>query len=62
MGSRSRKPNISTAGEHLYRATVPAAMLQARTAIVAFELDHALPPDATDLRERGIIVLNIGLY
>lgn len=52
----------STTGEHLYRATVPAARLQARTAIVEFELDHALPPDATDLRERGIIVTNIGLY
>lgn len=52
----------STTGEHLYRATVPSARLQARTAIVEFELDHALPPDATDLRERGIIVSNIGLY
>jgi SAM-dependent methyltransferase len=52
----------STTGEHLYRATVLSARLQARTAIVEFELDHALPPDATDLRERGIIVSNIGLY
>jgi len=52
----------STTGEHLYHATVPAARLQARTAIVEFELDHALPPDATDLRERGIIVTNNGLY
>jgi len=52
----------SNSGENLYRATVPAACLQARTAIVSFELDQALPPDAIDLRERGIIVLNIGLY
>jgi 2-polyprenyl-3-methyl-5-hydroxy-6-metoxy-1,4-benzoquinol methylase len=52
----------STSGEHLYRASVPSDRLQARTAIVEFELNHALPPDATDLRERGIIVTNIGLY
>jgi SAM-dependent methyltransferase len=52
----------STTGENLYRASVPADRLQARTAIVEFELDHALPPDATDLRERGVIVTNIGLY
>jgi tRNA (mo5U34)-methyltransferase len=52
----------STTGEHFYRATVPAARLQARTAIVTFELDHALAPDAIDLRERGITVSNIGLY
>jgi len=52
----------STSGEHLYRATIPADRLQARTVIVEFELNHALPPDATDLRERGIIVTNVGLY
>jgi tRNA (mo5U34)-methyltransferase len=52
----------STSGEHLYRATIPTDRLQARTAIVEFELNHALPPDATDLRERGIIVTNVGLY
>jgi SAM-dependent methyltransferase len=54
--------HYSTTGEYLYRATVPADRLQARTAIVEFELNHALPPDAADLRERGIIVSNIGLY
>ena len=52
----------SNTGEQLYRANIPTAQLQARTAIVTFELDHALPPDATDLRERGIIVSNLGLY
>jgi len=52
----------STPGEHVYRASVPAACLRSRTAIVTFELDSALAPDATDRRERGIIVSNIGLY
>jgi len=51
-----------TTGQHIYRAAVPAACLRGRTAIVTFELDHAMPPDALDQRERGIIVTNVGLY
>lgn len=61
-GNPLPEAQYSTTGEHVYRATVPAALLQARTAIVTFELNHALPPDAIDLRERGLIVTNIGLY
>ena len=52
----------SSIGEHVYRASIPAERLRGRTAIVEFELNSSIPPDATDLRERGIIVSNIGLY
>jgi len=52
----------SSCGEHVYRANVPAYLLSRRTAIVSFELDRAIPPDSVDLRERGFIVLSVGLY
>jgi hypothetical protein len=52
----------STCGEHVYRASVPAYLLSRRTVIVNFELDRAVPPDPVDLRERGIIAFNVGLY
>jgi SAM-dependent methyltransferase len=48
-------------GPHVYRATVPPRQLRKPTLLVEFELNQAIPPDAGDLRERGIIVSNIGL-
>jgi hypothetical protein len=50
----------STAGEHMYRAAVPAHVLRCSTAIVTFELNYAIPADGYDQRERGIIVTNVG--
>lgn len=49
-------------GEQIYRAPVPLRLLRNRVTQVRFELDHALPPDSRDRRERGIIVLSVGLH
>jgi tRNA (mo5U34)-methyltransferase len=46
----------SRAGNHLYRASLPAAVHPSGHAEIEFELDRALPPDAVDERERGVIV------
>ena len=52
----------SVAGEQVYRAPIPARLLQKPATLVRFELDQALPPDAVDRRERGIIGLCVGLH
>ncbi len=51
-----------TAGEHVYRARIGKHLLRDPKTLVRFELDQALPPDASDRRERGIVVLSVGLH
>jgi hypothetical protein len=60
----TRLPNAtySTFDKHIYRASIPARLLQTPKVVIQFELSEALPPDATDQRERGIIVLSVGLH
>lgn len=52
----------STFDKHVYRAAIPARLLQKPKVVIQFELSEALPPDARDQRERGIIVLSVGLH
>ncbi len=51
----------SEPGEYMYVRRVPAESLTAGAAVVEFELDHALPPDETDERERGVVVSSVRL-
>jgi hypothetical protein len=51
----------SASGPQIYRAPVPPRLLRKPTVVAEFELNQAIPPDCTDLRERGIIVSNVGL-
>ena len=52
----------SDAGQQVYRAQVPARLLRKSAVRAEFELNQALPPDAKDLRERGIIVSSVALH
>ncbi|MCU1234012.1 MAG: hypothetical protein JWP63_1979 [Candidatus Solibacter sp.] len=51
----------TTAGDYLYVREIPASLLTGDSLRVDFALDKAIPPSAADIRELGIIVLNIGL-
>lgn len=56
------EPQIyAKAGKYTYTRDVPADHLKDDTARIDFSLDHALPPGATDRRELGIIVSEVGL-
>jgi hypothetical protein len=46
-------------GELVYRREVAVKGLEKEDAVVEFELDKALPPDATDGRERGLIAVSL---
>ena len=48
------------AGEFLYRRDVPATALSQDMANVEFSLDKVAPPVAPDIRELGIVVMNVG--
>ncbi len=48
-------------GEHLFRRAVPASGLTGQEAVAEFELDKALPPEATDERERGLVAISLRL-
>ena len=48
-------------GEHVYRRQVPTAVLTEDEVVVEFELDKALPPDASDHRELGLIARSLQL-
>lgn len=52
---------FTTAGEHEYRREVPASALRTDEVDIAFSLDHYLAASATEGRELGIVVTNIGL-
>lgn len=53
---------FSSCGENVYRAIIPARLRPTPSALIQFELDQALPPDATDRRERSIIVFSVGFH
>ncbi len=48
-------------GQYTYTREVPANKLKGDVVRVDFSLDHALPPGATDIRELGVIVSEVGL-
>jgi hypothetical protein len=51
----------TTAGDYFYVREIPASALTGDSVRVDFQLDKAIPPSSADIRELGIIVLNIGL-
>lgn len=51
----------SKAGDQVYTRSVPAAALPDEVVRVDFRLDKALPPDAADRRELGVVVSSVGL-
>jgi hypothetical protein len=52
---------FTQAGEVTLKRDVPANFLTGDSAKLDFQLDKALPPTASDLRELGIVALSIGL-
>jgi hypothetical protein len=51
----------TTAGDYFYVRDIPASALTGDSVRVDFQLDKAIAPSGADIRELGIIVLNIGL-
>lgn len=60
-GSALAPETYTTAGDYLYIRDIPAGLLTSDLLRVDFQLDKAIPPNSPDIRELGIIVLNIGL-
>ncbi|HEY1493400.1 MAG TPA: hypothetical protein VGF49_02610 [Candidatus Solibacter sp.] len=60
-GSALPPETYTTAGDYFYVREIPASLLTGDTLRVDFQLDKAIPPSSADIRELGIIVLNIGL-
>ena len=61
-GSTALPPETySTAGDFAYVRDVPASELSGDSVRIDFQLDKAMAPSGADIRELGIIVLNIGL-
>ena len=60
-GSALPPETYTTAGDYLYVREIPASVLTGETLRVDFQLDKAMAPSGADIRELGIIVLNIGL-
>ena len=62
LGGLDLSPETYTqAGEFTYSRDVSGAVLAGDAVKVDFSLDKALPPDAVDQRELGVIVSNVGL-
>jgi len=51
----------SKAGNYVFKADVPAAILAGDSVRIDFELDKAMPPSDKDARELGIVVSRVGL-
>ena len=60
-GSALPPETYTTAGDYFYVREIPASLLTGDSLRVDFQLDKAMPPNGADIRELGIIVLNIGL-
>jgi hypothetical protein len=61
-GSTALPPETySTAGDFMYVRDIPASELSGDSVRIDFQLDKAMAPSGADIRELGIIVLNIGL-
>jgi hypothetical protein len=60
-GSPLPPETYTQAGDYTYTRDVPASALTADSVRIDFQLDKAIPPTASDLRELGIIVLSAGL-
>jgi hypothetical protein len=60
-GSALPPETYTTAGDYIYVREIPASLLTGDSLRVDFQLDKAMAPSGADIRELGIIVLNIGL-
>ena len=60
-GSALPPETYTTPGDYVYVRDIPASLLTGDSLRVDFQLDKAMPPSGADIRELGIIVLNIGL-
>jgi hypothetical protein len=61
-GFKTDPQTFTKPGQYTYTRDVPAAKLQSEGNVrIDFSLDHALPPDANDQRQLGIIVSEVGL-
>jgi hypothetical protein len=60
-GSSLPPETYTTAGDYFYVRDIPASLLTGDSLRVDFQLDKAIAPSSADIRELGIIVLNIGL-
>ena len=60
-GANLGPETYSQAGDHVYRRNVPAAALHGNLVRADFHLDKALPPDANDRRELGVVVQSVSL-
>jgi hypothetical protein len=60
-GNKLAPETYKAAGDYAYKRDVPANLLAGDSVRVDFELDKAMPPAPPDIRELGLVVLNIGL-
>jgi hypothetical protein len=60
-GSSLPPETYTTPGDYFYVREIPASLLTGDSLRVDFQLDKAMPPSGSDIRELGIIVLTIGL-
>lgn len=52
---------VSSAGEQVYKADVPAALLGGESVKASFTLDKAMPPSGGDQRELGVVARSASL-
>jgi hypothetical protein len=60
-GNALAPETYTVAGDYLYAREIPASAFAGDTLRVDFQLDKAIAPSAKDIRELGIIVLNLAL-
>jgi hypothetical protein len=60
-GTMLAPETYTTPGDYFYVRDLPASVLGGDAVRVDFQLDRAMAPAPPDIRELGIIVLNIGL-
>ncbi|HEY1340476.1 MAG TPA: hypothetical protein VGF59_23350 [Bryobacteraceae bacterium] len=60
-GNQLAPETYNNPGDYAYKRDVPANLLGGDAVRVDFELDKAMPPNPPDIRELGLVVLNIGL-
>ena len=60
-GSVLGSETYDQAGDCIFTKPVPAEVLASETIEAAFELDKALPPTGSDLRELGVIAVSVAL-
>ena len=60
-GSPMAPETYTKPGDYVYQRDIPASAFHGATVHVNFELDQAIPPSESDLRELGVVVSSIRL-